>query len=113
MRFLWQKQTALCDYEDKAPLFVLAFCFARNKVKEVIELTLSQQKKSKQKDIGKEKLSIDATVKKRLRKRRKSDKNLPDWNFYRKADIVYCIYLSSLTFVRVSKIIEMVFIEKS
>jgi hypothetical protein len=71
------------------------FCFVRNKVKEVIELTLSHNKnKSKQKAIsGQRKVVNRCHRRKRLRKDGKAtQKSCSTGIFIAKADIVYCIY---------------------
>lgn len=96
--FCWPQQTALCDYEDKAELFCvrILFCFARNKVKEVIELTLRVNKnKSKQKTerSGKEKLSIDATGEKDCEKDGKARKKVARLEFLSQKLILFTAFI--------------------
>lgn len=116
--FFVSAQTALCDYEDKEAFFApcVLFCFVRNKVKEVIEADIKSTKKIKTKRYREKKTCQSncwhRAEKAIAKKTEKATKNLLDWNFYSKADTVYCIYFTSLTFPWVTKIIVTVFIGK-
>lgn len=88
--FLRSPKTALQLWRKTAVHFARN-CFETTKLKKWLKLMASKKKISKhwEKKSGKENLTIE------LEKR----KNWQNWKFYRGADIVYCIYWPSLTFI--------------